>query len=121
MNPLRMIAATIIPAIVLLLPGVVQAISYPPSPDDMEIGAKVCLFQSGTADIKAAVGVHDTLVVYRREHKGAMVQVGKLTVVSYVGEYYMLGEVVEGVINKGDLATRNGVACLVVSQGGECR
>lgn len=84
-------------------------------------GETVCLFQSGTADVKKAINIGDVLVVYRENKKQEIKEVGKIKVLSYVGEDYMRGEVVEGELQAGDIAKKEGVASLVISSGDKCK
>src|SRR5208337_4933232 len=51
----------------------------------MEKGDIVCLFQSGTADVRKSITVNDVLPVYRETKSHELVEVGKIKVLSYVG------------------------------------
>jgi hypothetical protein len=110
--------------------GYAAAVSYPVVEDQREEkaakgirekGETVCLFQSGTEDVRKTIGIGDVLIVYRdggnREHK----EVGKIKVLSYAGEDYIKGEVVDGVVQTGDVAKKGNVASLVISTGERCK
>ena len=83
-------------------------------------GETVCLFQSGTADVKKAISIGDVLVVYRENPKHDLREVGKIKVLSYSGEDYLKGEVVEGEIKAGDIAKKGDVASLIISSSDKC-
>jgi len=87
----------------------------------MEKGAVVCLFQSGTADVKKEIHVNDVLVVYRESRDHRLQEVGKIRVLSYVGEDYLKGEVAEGEVKAGDIAKKGDVASLIVSESKICK
>jgi hypothetical protein len=112
------------------LSGYAAAVSYPVMEDQREEkaakgirekGESVCLFQSGTDDVRKTIGIGDVLIVYReggnREHK----EVGKIKVLSYVGDDYIKGEVVDGVVQTGDVAIKGKVAGLVIFSGERCK
>jgi len=87
----------------------------------MEKGAVVCLFQSGTADVRKEIHVNDILTVYRENQDHQMKQVGKIRIISYIGEDFLKGEVVEGEVKAGDIAKKGDVASLVVSESKTCK
>ena len=87
----------------------------------MEKGAVVCLFQSGTADVRKEIHVNDILIVYRENQDHQMKKVGKIRINSYIGEDYLKGEVVEGEVKAGDIAKKGDVASLVVSESKACK
>jgi hypothetical protein len=112
------------------LSGYAVAVSYPVVEDQREEkaakgirvkGESVCLFQSGTEDVRKTIGIGDVLIVYReggnREHK----EVGKIRVLSYAGEDYIKAEVVDGAVQTGDVAKKGNVAGLVISTGDRCK
>jgi len=112
------------------LPQVVNAVSWSPIEEErvekaakgiMLKGATVCLFESGTADVKKAISIGDILVVYAEGPKHELKEVGKIKVLSYSGEDYMKGEVVEGEIKPGDIAKKGEVASLVISSADKCK
>jgi len=86
-----------------------------------EKGETVCLFQSGTEDVRKAIGIGDVLIVHREGVNHEHVAVGKIRVLSYVGEDYIKGEVVDGVVQTGDLAKKGKVAGLVISTEERCK
>ena len=112
------------------LPQLVNAVSWSPIEEErvekaakgiVEKGAMVCLFQSGTADVKKAISIGDILVVYAEGPKHELKEVGKIKILSYSGEDYLKGEVVEGEIKPGDIAKKGEVASLVISSGDKCK
>jgi|GEM_PF-524098 len=120
------IFAAMIFSIAMGLPLVVNAVSFSPIPGEreekvaegfMEVGTTAYLFHSGTAVVKNAIAVNDILTVYREEKSGDMKEVGKIKVLSFMGENYINGEVVEGEIKSGDIAKKGSVSCLVISEG----
>ena len=111
------------------LPQLANAVSPSPIPGEREErivkgikvkGETVCLFQSGTTDVKQTINVNDVLVVYREGPKHELKEVGKIKVISYVGEDYLKGEVVEGEPMVGDIAKKGDVASLIISSGDKC-
>jgi hypothetical protein len=80
-------------------------------------GDIVYLFQSGTADVKSTIHVNDILTVHRVDSSCTVTVVGKIRILSYVGETYLKGEVVEGAIKRDDIAMKGNVSCLVISAG----
>jgi len=82
----------------------------------MKVGNKVHLFHSGTADVKKEICLNDVVTVYR-ESGGAKnpqsKEVGKVKVLSYVGEHYFEAEVVGGEVKVGDIAKKESASCLV--------
>jgi hypothetical protein len=112
------------------LPQLVIAVSWSPIEQErvekaakgiMEKGAMVCLFQSGTADVKKAISIGDILVAYAEGPKHELKEVGKIKILSYSGEDYLKGEVVEGEIKAGDIAKKGEVASLVISSADKCK
>ena len=112
------------------LPHLTSAVSWSPLEEEREEkaakklmvkGTIVCLFQSGTADVKKAINVNDVLSVYRESKSHELKEVGKIKVLSYVGEDYLKGEVVEGELKAGDIAKKGDVAGLVISSENSCK
>lgn len=112
------------------LPQLVNAVSWSPIQEEREEkaakgimvkGTVVCLFQSGTADVKKAINVNDNLPVYRESKSHELKEVGKVKVLSYVGEDYLKGEIVEGELMVGDIAKKGDVASLIISSGDKCK
>ena len=112
------------------LPQLVNAVSWSPIQEERKEkaaegilvkGTVVCLFQSGTADVKKAISMGDVLVVYREGPKHELKEVGKIKILSYSGEDYLKGEIVEGEIKPGDIAKKGEVASLVISSGDKCK
>jgi hypothetical protein len=112
------------------LPQLVNAVSWSPLQEEREEkaakgimvkGTVVCLFQSGTADVKKAINVNDILPVYRESKSHELKEVGKIKVLSYVGEDYLKGEVVEGELKAGDIAKKEDAASLIISSENSCK
>jgi hypothetical protein len=111
-------------------PLIANAVSVSPIPEQREEkaakgirekGEMVCLFHSGTADVKKTIGAGDLLTVYREIEKHDLKEVGKIKVHSYIGEDYLNGEVVEGEVRTGDIAKKGDAASLVISSGDKCK
>ncbi|MDA8099403.1 MAG: hypothetical protein M0042_07245 [Nitrospiraceae bacterium] len=112
------------------MPRFAYAVSPSPVPGEIEEkelkgvkvkGQSLCLFQSGTEDVRKAFIVNDVIPVYREGTSHDLTEVGKIKVLSYVGVDYLKGEVVEGEIRTGDIAKKGNAASLVVSAGDACR
>jgi hypothetical protein len=112
------------------LPQFVNAVSWSPLQEEHEEkaakgimmkGTVVCLFQSGTADVKRAININDILPVYRENKSHELKEVGKIKVLAYVGEDYLKGKVVEGELKAGDIAKKGDVASLIISSGDRCK
>lgn len=84
-------------------------------------GTVVCLFQSGTADVKKVINMNDILSVYRENKSHELKEVGKVKVLYFVGENYVKGEVVEGEIKADDIAKKGDVAILIISSDDKCK
>lgn len=118
-------------AILLLLfmftnPLTVLAVSYPPAPlyhqqvngeTVLTVGQAVYMFHSGTADVKKNIRTKDVLTVYRINSSCEVTEVGKIRVISYIGETYIKGEVIQGEIKQDDIAKKGAVSCLIISAG----
>jgi hypothetical protein len=85
-----------------------------------EAGTIVCLFESGTDEIRSGIAIHDTLTVYRQKSDSTSIETGKIVVQAFAGDYYIQGIVVQGTIKERDVAKKGTVACLVVSLGEPC-
>jgi hypothetical protein len=107
---------------VVAAPMTVFATSYQPplfhrqyDQRTMKKGDVVYLFYSGTADVRNTIHVHDVLAVYHIDASCQMKQVGTIKILSYLGEIYLTGQVLDGEVRANDIAGRNGVYCLVIS------
>jgi hypothetical protein len=129
MNIYERTAACIL-LLVLSSPGSIQAVSYPLLEEQREEkaakgisekGEAVCLFQSGTADVRKAINIGDVLTVFREGPGRELKEVGKVRVLVFVGEDYLKGEVVEGEIMAGDIAKKGNAASLVISTRERCK
>ncbi len=112
------------------IPRHVHAVSYPLIEEQREEKAAkgirekretVCLFQSGTAEIRKELVIGDVLIVYRQEKNGALRDVGKIKVLSYEGEDYLKGVVTEGEVMTGDVAKKGDIASLIISSEDKCK
>ncbi len=112
------------------LPQLVNAVSWSPLQEEREAkeakgimvkGTVVCLFQSGTSDVRKAINIYDILPVYRESRSHEILEVGKIKVLSYVGEDYLKGEVVEGELKAGDIAKKGEAAGLIISSENSCK
>ncbi len=83
----------------------------------MRPGETVYLFHSGTQDVKKGIHPNDVLMVHRINRSCQAVEVGKIKVISYVGETYVKGEVIEGEVRADDIAKKGDVSFLVVFAG----
>jgi len=119
----------IFPIMLLVLaftaPSTVFAVSYAPAPlfhrqergekIVMKVGETVYLFHSGTEDIKRTIHPHDLLTVYRIKPSCEVIEVGKLMVLSYIGETYLKGQVVEGELRPDEIVQKGNVSCVIIS------
>lgn len=83
---------------------------------DTKAGKKVRMFHSGTQDVKKTICIGDVIPVYREVYAyGAIkrTEVGKIKVLSYLGEHYLEAEIVAGKIKLGDVAQKESASCLV--------
>ncbi len=112
------------------VPLLANAVSWSPLQEEREEkaakgirekGAVVCLFQSGTADVKKEMLINDILTVYRESQNHQLREAGKIKVLSYVGEDYLKGEVIEGELMPGDIAKKGDVASLIISSEDKCK
>ncbi len=107
-----------------------HAVSWSPTQEEREEkaakglkgkGETICLFQSGTADIKKEIHVYDILAVYREDQNHQLRNVGKIKILSYAGEDYLKGEILEGELMPGDIAKKGEAAGLVISSSDKCK
>ena len=128
----RYVSAT---ALLLLLvivgfSGRAHAVSYPLIEEQREEkaakgirekGETVCLFESGTEDVRKMIIVGDILIVYRQSGDRKDKEVGKIRVLSYASEDYIKGELAEGTVQTGDVAKKGNVASLVIFSDERCK
>ncbi len=84
----------------------------------MKVGTRLYLFHSGTKEVMTSINVNDSLSVYREYPAGFSEEsreVGKVRVLSPLGDYYFDGEVIRGEVKAGDLAKKGTVACYITS------
>ena len=119
MEKLIKILAVMVLSAALVVPMAANALETQPTVKSeiiMETGNKVHLFHSGTADVKKEICLNDVIPVYRETMAGGHTtsqEVGKVKVLSYVGEHYFEAEVVAGKIKVGDMAKKTTATCLV--------
>jgi hypothetical protein len=120
------LAALLLQIACMGFPLSVSAVSYFPVPlyhrqEKIEYAVKpgetVFLFHSGTADVKRSVHPNDVLVVHRVDSSCKAREVGKIRVLSYAGETYIKGEVIEGEVRADDIAKKGEVSFLVIYAG----
>ena len=130
MNISECTASCILLLLVLSLPGSARAVSYPLIEEQREEkaakgisekGETVCLFQSGTADVRQAISIGDVLPVFREGSDRELTTVGRIRVLSFVGDDYLKGEVIEGEVRAGDVAKKDDAASLVISARERCK
>ncbi len=112
-----------------LMPLLAHAVAWSPEAAEREekaakglkmAGDIVCLFQSGTAEVRKIIHIGDVLPVYRENRDHQLHPVGKVKIIDYVGEAYMKSVVVEGELMTGDIAKKEDVASLLLSSGDKC-
>ena len=124
MKKLITVVAILVFSALAVSPVVVNAAQNVKSKVVMKEGNKVHLFHSGTELVKKEICLNDVIPVYRdvpvgyRALKGAdqmknLKEVGKVKVLSYVGDHYFEAEIVDGEVMSGDVAKKSGAYCLV--------
>jgi hypothetical protein len=84
----------------------------------MKVGTKIYLFCSGTAEMRKTINVNDVLTVYREYPPDISLEtreVGKVRILSALGEYYFEAEVIEGYVQPGHVAMKGTVACYITA------
>ncbi len=113
-----------------LIPLLAHAVAWSPEAAEREekatkgiktSGDIVCLFQSGTGEVRKIIHAGDVLPVYRENSDHQSHTVGKIKILDYVGEDYMKAEVVDGELMTGDIAKKDDVASLLLSSGDKCQ
>jgi hypothetical protein len=129
MNKSILLIAVLLP-VFLQLPLRAGAVSYPVTEERneekaatpvMHVGSRICLFQSGTTDVKAAIHAQDTLKVYRELPSHELKEVGKIRVSAFIRADFLKAEVIEGELIPGDIAKKGDVASLVISADDRCK
>ena len=80
----------------------------------VKMGTKLYLFHSGTEEVKKTISMNDVLTVYREYSPDFSMEtreVGKVRILSTLGDYYFVGEVIEGEVQPGNMA-KKGNGCL---------
>ncbi len=111
----------------LIMATSLYAITYPFSKNEpaylndeavMKVGTKVYLFCGGTEEMRKTINVNDILTVYREYPADFSLEtrgVGKVRILSALGEYYFEAEVIEGHVQPGDVAKKGKVACYITA------
>ncbi len=84
----------------------------------MKVGTKVYLFCSGTEEARKTLNVNEVLSVYREYPTDISLEsreVGKVKILSSLGEYYFEAEVIEGYVQPGNVAIKGRNACYITS------
>ncbi len=111
------------------LPLLAHAVSWSPLQEEREEkaakgiivkGETVCLFQSGTADVRKEIHVNDVLAVFREDQRQKLHEVGSIKILTFIGQDYLKGEVISGEVRHGDIAKKGNVASLVISSIDAC-
>ncbi len=129
---MKMVAKILVAVLILCigLPPLANAVSWSPLQAEhegkaakgiIEKGETVCLFQSGTADIRKEIHINDILTVYREDKEYKLQEVGRIKILSFVGEDYLKGEVVEGEVKAGNIAKKGDIASLIISTSEKCK
>ncbi|HUJ18685.1 MAG TPA: hypothetical protein VL197_11915 [Nitrospirota bacterium] len=122
MKKLVLIQGILLILLVMSVPMIVEAVSYPVLEEHRLIrtkavfssGSTLYLFESGTPDVKQGISVNDVLTVYRMNDDNRLFEVGKIKVLSFVGDFYIKGQVTTGEIRHDDIAKKGNVSCLVI-------
>jgi hypothetical protein len=85
-----------------------------------EAGTIICMFYGGSEKIRNTLMINDTLTVYRQKKPNVSYEVGKIVLLSYIGDYYMQGRILSGRLEEKDLAKKGNLTCIVISLGGSC-
>lgn len=116
----------------LIMTSSIHAVTYPFPGNEpayikdesvMKVGTKLYLFHSGTEEVKRTIRINDVLAVYREYPPGFSLdarEVGKVRILSILGEYFFEGEVIEGAIQPGYVAIKGSVACYITSFKKNC-
>ena len=111
----------------LIMTSALHAVTYPFPGNEpaylndeavMMVGTKLYLFCSGTAEARKTINVNDVLTVYREYPPDFSLEsreVGKVRILSALGEYYFEAEVIEGHVQPGNVAKKGTVACYITS------
>lgn len=79
-------------------------------------GKIVQLFHSGTKDVKSTFCAGDILPVYREVYAYGVIkktEVGKIKIISFVGDHNIVAEVLDGKIKNGDVVQKESAYCLI--------
>jgi hypothetical protein len=111
----------------LIMTTSIHAITYP-FPDNepaymkdeagMKAGTKIYLFHNSTEEMRQTINVNDVLSVYREyppDFSLETTKVGKIRILSALGEHYFEAEVIEGYVQPGNVAIKGTVACYITA------
>jgi hypothetical protein len=85
---------------------------------NVELGTKLYLFHSGMEEVKKTININDVLSVFREyptDFSMEAREVGKVKILSTLGDYYFEGEVIGGYVQPGYVAKKGAVACFITS------
>ena len=111
----------------LIMATSIHAITYPFPENEpaylndeavLKVGTKIYLFHNGTEEARKTIKVGDVLSVYREYPPDLSLEsreVGKVRILSVLGEYYFEAEVIEGDVQPGNVAIKGSVACYITA------
>jgi len=125
----KIVAAFFVTLLLLGIATITHATSYVPFLEEhrqfkektaMKAGSPVYLFHSGIQNLQMTIPIGDTLTVFRRGTSCELKAVGKIKVLSYAGDNYIKGVVVEGEIRLDDIVQKASTALLVIFPDNHC-
>ena len=84
----------------------------------LKVGAKIYLFHNGTEEARKTINLNDVLTVYREYPSDISLEtreVGKVRILSSLGDNYFEAEVIEGYVQPGNVAIKGTVACYITA------
>jgi hypothetical protein len=127
MNVMKKLPFLLLIITLLIMTTSLHAVTYPFPGNEpaylndeavMKVGTKIYLFHSGTAELRKSINLNDVLTVYREYPPDFHLEtreVGKVRILSVLGEYYFEAEVIEGYAQPGNVAIKGTVACYITS------
>jgi hypothetical protein len=92
--------------------------SSPVNETIIKVGSELYLFHSGTEEVEKTIKINDVLSVYREfppDISTETREVGKVRILSPLGENFFEAEVIEGEVTPGCVAKKGTIACYVTS------
>jgi hypothetical protein len=126
-NQMKKISFLLLLITPLIMTTSLHAITYPFPENEpaylndeavMKVGTKIYLFHNGMGEVRKTINVNDVLTVYREYPADFSLEsreIGKVRILSALGEYYFEAEVVEGYVQPGNVAIKGSVACYVTA------